>query len=93
MLLNKRLHLQLGPAPRQFDPDREQVLAALPGQGVELVVNPGCDLEKQWNTPRTSGNSRTTSMESPWASRSWTITGRLSSLMVDDAIPAGAKLC
>ena len=29
---------------RQFDPDREQVLAALPGLGVELVVNPGCDL-------------------------------------------------
>ena len=29
---------------RQFDPDRDQVLAALPGQGVELVVNPGCDL-------------------------------------------------
>ena len=29
---------------RQFDPDRDQVLAALPGHGVELVVNPGCDL-------------------------------------------------
>ncbi len=29
---------------RQFDPDREQVLAALPGQGVRLVVDPGCDL-------------------------------------------------
>ncbi len=29
---------------RQFDPDRDQVLSALPGQGVELVVNPGCDL-------------------------------------------------
>ncbi len=29
---------------RQFDPDRERVLAALPGQGVRLVVDPGCDL-------------------------------------------------
>ena len=29
---------------RQFDPDRDQVLSALPGQGVELVVDPGCDL-------------------------------------------------
>ena len=29
---------------RQFDPDRDVVLSALPGQGVELVVNPGCDL-------------------------------------------------
>ncbi len=29
---------------QQFDPDRDQVLSALPGQGVKLVVNPGCDL-------------------------------------------------
>jgi len=29
---------------RQFHSDRDQVLSALPGQGVELVVNPGCDL-------------------------------------------------
>ena len=28
----------------QFDSDRDAVLSALPGQGVELVVNPGCDL-------------------------------------------------
>ena len=28
----------------QFDPDRDGVLAALPGAGVALVVNPGCDL-------------------------------------------------
>ena len=28
-----------------FAPDRDAVLSALPGQGVELVVNPGCDLE------------------------------------------------
>ena len=30
---------------RQFDADRDQVLSALPGQGVGLVVNPGCDLD------------------------------------------------
>ena len=29
---------------RQFHSDRDQVLSALPGHGVELVVNPGCDL-------------------------------------------------
>ena len=29
----------------QFDADRDEVLSALPSQGVELVVNPGCDLE------------------------------------------------
>ena len=29
----------------KFDPDRAQVLSALPGAGVERVVCPGCDLE------------------------------------------------
>ncbi len=29
----------------KFDPDRDEVLSALPGAGVELVLNPGCDLE------------------------------------------------
>lgn len=29
---------------RQFDADRDAVLSALPSRGVELVVNPGCDL-------------------------------------------------
>lgn len=28
----------------QFDADRDAVLASLPGRGVALVVNPGCDL-------------------------------------------------
>ena len=28
----------------QFDPDRDEVLSGLPGRGVSLVVNPGCDL-------------------------------------------------
>ncbi len=27
-----------------FDPDRDDLLAALPERGVELVVCPGCDL-------------------------------------------------
>lgn len=29
---------------RQFDADRDTVLSSLPEQGVDLVVNPGCDL-------------------------------------------------
>ena len=29
----------------KFDADRDAVLSALPGQGVALVVNPGCDLD------------------------------------------------
>ena len=28
-----------------FDPDRDELLAALPSMGVALVVCPGCDLE------------------------------------------------
>ena len=30
---------------RQFDADRETVLALLPSCGVALVMNPGCDVE------------------------------------------------
>lgn len=29
---------------RQFDADRDAVLSSLPGKGVSLVVNPGCDI-------------------------------------------------
>lgn len=29
----------------RFDPDRDELLASLPEQGVGLVVNPGCDLD------------------------------------------------
>lgn len=29
---------------KKFDADRDQVLSGLPGQGVSLVLNPGCDL-------------------------------------------------
>ena len=45
---------------RQFDPDRDQVLSALPGQGVELVVNPGCDLasSRKAEIGRASGRER-----------------------------------
>ncbi len=30
---------------KAFDPDREELLASLPGRGVELALCPGCDLE------------------------------------------------
>ena len=29
---------------RQFNEDREELLSSLPGQGVSLIVNPGCDI-------------------------------------------------
>ena len=32
-----------------FDADRHELLAALPGQGIELVMNPGCSLESSLN--------------------------------------------
>ena len=41
MLFDTHAHYNAG----QFDSDRDAVLSALPGQGVGLVVNPGCDLE------------------------------------------------
>ena len=28
-----------------FNADRLEVLASMPGQGVELILNPGCDLD------------------------------------------------
>ena len=43
---------------RQFDPDRDQVLSALPGQGVELVVNPGCDLSSSQKAVELAGRAQ-----------------------------------
>ena len=39
----------------QFDSDRDEVLSALPGQGVALVVDPGCDLESSAKAVELSG--------------------------------------
>lgn len=41
MLFDTHAHLD----DRRFDEDREDLLAALPGQGVGLLMNPGCDLD------------------------------------------------
>ena len=41
---------------RQFDSDRDQVLSALPGPGVELVVNPGCDLNSSRKAVELAGS-------------------------------------
>ena len=30
---------------RAFDPDRDALLSSMPSQGVELILNPGCELE------------------------------------------------
>ena len=40
LLFDTHAHYDAG----QFSADRDQVLSALPGQGVRLVVNPGCDI-------------------------------------------------
>ena len=37
---------------RGFDADREELLAALPGEGLVLVMNPGCNLESSKNVDR-----------------------------------------
>ena len=46
MLFDTHAHLD----DRAFDVDRDQLLESLPGQGLELVMNPGCSLESSRNT-------------------------------------------
>ena len=48
MLFDTHAHMD----DRAFDLDREELLAALPGQGVGLVMNPGCSLESSRNVAR-----------------------------------------
>ena len=45
MLFDTHAHMD----DRAFDADREELLAALPGQGLALVMNPGCSLESSRN--------------------------------------------
>ena len=45
MLFDTHAHLD----DRAFDVDRTQLLESLPGQGLELVMNPGCSLESSRN--------------------------------------------
>ena len=45
MLFDTHAHLD----DRAFDVDRNQLLESLPGQGLELVMNPGCSLESSRN--------------------------------------------
>ena len=45
MLFDTHAHMD----DRGFDADREQLLSALPGQGIGLLMNPGCSLESSRN--------------------------------------------
>lgn len=45
MLFDTHAHMD----DRAFDLDRGELLAALPGQGIELLMNPGCSLESSRN--------------------------------------------
>ena len=45
MLFDTHAHLD----DRAFDDDRAELLAALPGQGLAMVMNPGCSLESSRN--------------------------------------------
>ena len=45
MLFDTHAHMD----DRAFDEDRSELLAALPGQGLALVMNPGCSLESSRN--------------------------------------------
>ena len=50
MLFDTHAHMD----DRAFDTDREELLSALPGQGLALVMNPGCSLESSRNTDKLS---------------------------------------
>ena len=45
MLFDTHAHMD----DRSFDEDREQLLASLPGQGLQILMNPGCSLESSRN--------------------------------------------
>ena len=45
MLFDTHAHMD----DRAFEDDRGELLAALPGQGLALVMNPGCSLESSRN--------------------------------------------
>jgi len=52
MLFDTHAHLD----DRAFDEDRAQLLAALPEQGLALVMNPGCSLESSRNVVKIAAN-------------------------------------
>ena len=45
MLFDTHAHMD----DRAFDEDRQELLAGLPGQGLALVMNPGCSLASSYN--------------------------------------------
>jgi len=51
MLFDTHAHLD----DRAFDEDRAQLLQNLPGQGLALVMNPGCSLESSRNVVKIAG--------------------------------------
>ena len=48
MLFDTHAHMD----DRAFDTDREELLSVLPGQGLALMMNPGCSLESSRNAVR-----------------------------------------
>ena len=50
MLFDTHAHMD----DRAFDEDRAQLLAALPNQGLALVMNPGCSLASSYNASKLS---------------------------------------
>ena len=52
MLFDTHAHMD----DRAFDADRAELLAALPGQGLGLVMNPGCSLESSRNAVHLAGS-------------------------------------
>ena len=51
MLFDTHAHMD----DRAFDADREALLSSLPGQGIALLMNPGCSLESSRNAVELAG--------------------------------------
>ena len=51
MLFDTHAHMD----DHAFDEDRQELLASLPGQGIALLMNPGCSLESSRNVDKLTG--------------------------------------
>ena len=52
MLFDTHAHMD----DRAFDEDRAELLTALPEQGLQLLMNPGCSLESSRNVVKIAAN-------------------------------------
>ena len=66
MLFDTHAHMD----DRSFDEDRQELLAALPGKGISLLMNPGCSYESSLNAIALAEDRKSTRLNSSHPSRS-----------------------